>query len=110
MFVKTQFDTIVNLAEFQKIKIEWSEIQSSGNVFHTISAVSEEYSYRPRMGGSVDETDEVPVRTYKSETLAQFPEDKKEKAQEAYQNLFSDLLNGETAFDMANYLFTIELT
>ena len=104
MFVKTQFDTIVNLTEFQKIKIEWHVKQPSGNVFHTISAVSEEYSYHPKVGGSLDETDEVPLRTYKSETLAQFPEDKTEKAQEAYRDLFSGLLNGETAFDMTNYL------
>ena len=100
MFVKTQFDTIVNLAEFDKVKIEWHEEQSSGNVLHVISAVSEEYSYRPRMGGSVDIADEVPVRTYKSETLAQFSQDEADQAADAYLDLFTALLQGKTAFDM----------
>lgn len=103
MFVKTQFDTIVNLSEFQKIKIKWHEKQSSGNVFHVISAVSEEYSYRPRMGGSVEETDEVPVRNYKSETLAQFPVGMEKQAEFVYTDLFNALLNRETAFDMTDY-------
>lgn len=103
MFVRTQFDTIVNLSEFQKIKIEWHVKQPSGNVFHTISAVSEEYSYHPKVGGSIDETDEVPLRTYKSETLAQFREDMKEKAEETYNDLFTALLNGEAAFDLKTF-------
>ena len=104
MFVKTQFDKIVNLAEFEKIKMEWSVKQDSGNTLHIISAVSEEYSYRPRMGGSVEETDEVPMRTYKSETLAQFRKDMTEKAEEAYNELFTALFQGQTAFDMTDYL------
>ena len=104
MFVKTQFETIINLAEFQKIKIEWSERQSSGSVFHTISAVSEEYSYKPQMGGSVEVAGEIPTRTYKSETLAEFPKDMTEKAKEAYNSVFSALLQGETAFDMTDYI------
>ena len=103
MFVRTQFETIVNLAEFQEIKIEWHVKQSSGSVFHTISAVSDEYSYRPEVGGSVDKMAEVPVRTYKSATLANFPEDMKDEAKFAYQDLFTALLNGETAFDMTSY-------
>ena len=103
MFVKTQFETIVNLTEFEKIKIEWSERQSSGNIFHTISAVSEEYSYRPMVGESIEISAEVPMRTYKSETLAQFPESRGEKAQDAYNSLFVALFQGKTAFDMTNY-------
>lgn len=104
MFVRTQFDTIVNLAEFQKVRIGWSEKQSSGSVFHVISAVSEEYSYRPRMGGSVDQMDEIPVRTYKSETLAQFPEDQNKEAERAYNDLFVGLREGKTVFDMTVYI------
>ena len=43
-YVKTQFETIINLTEFQRIKIEWHVEQPSGNVFHIISAESEEIS------------------------------------------------------------------
>ena len=93
MFVRTQFETIVNLAEFQKIKIEWHAKQDSGNAFHIISAVSEEYSYRPKVGGSVDIADEVPVRTYKSETLAQFPEDMGKQVEFVCNDMFNALLN-----------------
>ena len=104
MFVKTQFETIVNLTEFEKVKIEWSERQSSGNIFHTISAVSEEYSYRPMIGAeSIEVSAEVPMRTYKSETLAQFPESMTEKAKDAYNSLFAALFQGKTAFDMTDY-------
>ena len=105
MFVKTQFETIVNLTEFEKIKIEWSERQPSGNIFHTISAMSEEYSYRPRVGGSVDISDEAPMRTYKSETLAQFPKDMTEEAKKAFNDLFKKLRSGASAFDISRYAF-----
>ena len=100
MFVKTQFDTIVNLADFDKIKIEWSVKQDSGNVFHVISVVSDEYSYKPMVGGSIDTASEVPVVTRKSETLAQFQQDMAEQAKNAYIGLFEALLQGKTAFDM----------
>ena len=104
MFVKTQFETIVNLTEFEKVKIEWYKKQNTGNVFHTISAVSEEYSYRPKVGVSVDIADDVPVRTYKNTTIAQFPENMQEKAQTAYDSLFNALFQGKTAFDMTDYI------
>ena len=104
MFVKTQFETIVNLTEFEKIKIEWSERQSSGSIFHTISAISEEYSYRPKVGGSVDVSDEVPLRTYKSVALAQFPESMTGQAKRAFNDLFLKLDSGASAFDISQYV------
>ena len=100
MFVKTQFNTIVNLAEFDKIEIELDVKQDSGDICHIISAVSEEYSYRPRIGGSVDIADEVPVRTYKSERLAQFSKDLKDLAEKRYDELFDALSQGKTVFDI----------
>ena len=104
MFVKTQFETIINLTEFEKIKIEWSERQPSGSIFHTISAISEEYSYRPKVGGSVDIADEVPLRTHKSETLAQFRENMTEQAERAFNDLFLELHKGTSAFDLSKYI------
>ena len=104
MFVKTQFETIVNLTEFERIKIEWSEKQPSSNIFHTISAMSEEYSYRPMVGESIEKSAEVPIRTYKSETLAQFPEGMKGQAERAFNDLFRELHNGTSAFDISQYV------
>lgn len=97
MFVKTQFETIINLAEFEKIKIEWHVRQDSGNVFHIISAGSREIM-------NPTGVNESPTSVSKSETLAQFSEDKKEKAKNAYDELFTALLQGDTAFDMTDYL------
>ena len=86
MFVKTQFDTIINLAEFEKIKVEWSvKSPNSKNVHNTISAVSEG----------------------KCEILAQFKENMADETGNAYQDLFSALLAGDTAFDMTHYLSAI---
>ena len=93
MFVRTQFETIVNLAKFDKIKIEWHVKQDSGNVLHIISAVSEEMIQRTSVN-------EYPTKVSKSETLAQFPEDKGDQAHDAYIDLFTNLLQGETAFDL----------
>ena len=105
MFVKTQFETIVNLTEFEKIKIEWSERQPSGNIFHTISAISEEYSYTGMMGTKIDEVAaEPPIRTYKSVTLAQFPEGMTGQAKRAFNDLFLELHNGASAFDLSQYV------
>lgn len=93
MFVRTQFDTIVNLAEFDKVKIEWSVRESSGSVFHKISAVSYQ---------TIDSTgiDEPRKQVSKYEPLAQFSENMDEEAKNAYDELFTVLLNKETAFDM----------
>lgn len=104
MFVKTQFGTIVNLAKFDKIKIEWSVKQDSETTVHIISAVSDEYSCHSRVGDNVEEIKEVPVRTYKSETLAQFPQDMAEQANFACHDLFNALLNRKSVFDMTGYL------
>ena len=97
MFVKTQFDTIINLAEFEKIKIEWSvKSPNSENVHHIISAVSEERSAPIGVSGTS-------TRTSKSETLALFPQDMTKQAKNAYEYLFTALFQGETAFDMTHY-------
>ena len=84
MYVKTQFNTIVNLAKFEKIKIRWSvKARDSNKVYHMIYAVSEE--------------------TSKSETLAQFRQNMEEQAKNAYEYLFTALFQGKTAFDMTHY-------
>ena len=102
MFVKTQFDTIVNLSEFQKIKIEWYVKQPSGNTFHVISAVSEEII-------TPTGVNKHPKHVSKSETLAQFSEDMKTQTDFVYTALFNALLNGDTAFDMTDYLEASEI-
>ena len=97
MFVKTQFDTIINLAEFEKIKIEWSvKSPNSENVYHIIYAVSEKRSDPIGVSGTS-------TRTSKSETLAQFPQSMEEQAKNAYEYLFTALFQGKTAFDMTDY-------
>lgn len=96
MFVKTQFETIVNLADFGKIKIEWNQKQETGGVFHVISAASE---------GWINPTslDESPKRVSKRETLAQFPENKSDRAGDAYIDLFIALEEKRNTFDMTEY-------
>ena len=103
MFVRTQFETIVNLTEFDKIKIEWYKRQESGSVFHTISVVSEEYSQRLTPERHIEVSSEGPMRTYKSETLAQFRQEMKGEAQAAYQDLYNALKSGNTTFDIGQY-------
>ena len=100
MFVKTQFNTIVNLAEFDKIEIELDVKQDSGDICHIISAVSEEYSYKPKVGESIESMSEVPVVTRKSERLAQFSENLKDLAEKRYDELFDALSQGKTVFDI----------
>ena len=97
MFVKTQFDTIVNLAEFDKIKVEWSVKQDSGSVLHVISAESEEV-IKP------EGVNEHPKHVVKSATLAQFREDMQNQAEFMYTALFNALSDKENvAFDMTDY-------
>ena len=93
MFVKTQFETVVNVANFDKIKIEWHVKNGSENVHHIISAVSEE-RHQPQSVG------EPSVIVSKSETLAEFPEDMADEAQRRYHLFFQSLLEGETGFDI----------
>lgn len=100
MHVKTQFDTIINLTEFQKIKKKMYDKQPSGTVFHTISAVSEE---RSKME-SPHPQDAYVTSISSSATLAAFPEDMKEEIEWAYQRLFTALADGEPAFDMTLYV------
>lgn len=86
MLVKTHFNTIVNIAEFDKIEIRYNvKSQKTDNVYHIIEAVSES-------------------ATTKIKPLAQFySADMQDKAQKAYDDLFSALLSKETAFDMTQY-------
>lgn len=80
MFVKTQFEAIINLAHFERIDIEWSrKSEGSSNVYHLICAKSEHRG---------------------NETLAQFPSDRSDEVQPAFEDLFQALLKGETAFNM----------
>ena len=84
---------MVNVAHFSKIKIEWSVKETgSTNAYHKIVAVSEFISENG--------LPQIPAQ----ETLAQFPEDMKDRTQEAYDDLYSTLYNGKRAFDMTNYL------
>lgn len=94
MFVRTQFDTIVNLAEFDKVKIEWSVKQSSGSVFHVISAVSDQTIASRGV-------DDPRKQVSKYAKLAEFSENMDDEAQDAYDDLFTALLNKETAFDIS---------
>ena len=99
MYVKTQFETIINLTEFQRIKFERHDKQRSGTVFHTISAVSEESSRTLAVPRSS-------TTTSKFATLAAFPENMKVEAELAYNALFSALANGKPAFDMTGFFPT----
>ena len=104
MFVKTQFDTIVNLSEFGRVKLQLNVKQDSGDILHIISAVSEEYSYKPKIGVSIDIADDAPTRTVKVVRLAEFPENSKELAEGKYNGLFSALSQGKTVFDISESL------
>ncbi|MCE2403080.1 hypothetical protein J4G08_19660 [Candidatus Poribacteria bacterium] len=92
MFVKTQFDTIVNIAKYDKINIEICV--KSGNCI--TEAVCEEKHAGPL---SKEESGIIS----KCEPLAQFPQDKIHQAKVAYDDLFSAILSKETAFDMTHY-------
>ena len=103
MFVRTQFNTIVNLAEFDKVKLELDVKQDSGDVLHIISAVSEEYSYRLKAGEGVNVAGEIPVRTHKIEVLAKYKEDWKDLANRRYDELYSALSHGKPVFHIAPF-------
>ena len=96
MYVKTQFETMINLTKFQRIKFESYDKQPSGTVFHTISAVSEERSDPIAVPGTS-------TKTSKFATLAAFPEDMKREAEWAYNSLFTALSEGKPTFDMTEY-------
>lgn len=91
MFVMTEFNTIVNLAEFDKIKIEFDVEQDSGDVLHIISAVSEEM-IKPTG------VNEYPKHVLKSKTLLQGSKDAKALVERAYNRLFCALEQGKIAF------------
>ncbi|MDE0086705.1 MAG: hypothetical protein OXU23_13385 [Candidatus Poribacteria bacterium] len=97
MFVKTQFDTIVDVSKYDKIIIERHAKDDNNILHHVISAVSEKYHI------SSETTNGEPVITSKSATIAQFQESQEDRAQRAYDMLFQALLLGNTAFDMTQY-------
>lgn len=97
MFVKTQFETIVDISKFDKIEIEWHYTEESGVVHHIISAVSEKWHTSP------ESTNGEPVVTSKSVRLAQFQANNEDRARVAYDMIFQALLLGNTALDMTHY-------
>ena len=103
MFVKTQFETMVNLAIYSKINLQWHwKDKNSNNVYHKISAEIEQQS-DPIM--DLTGKPEYKTTVYSTvTTLALFPEDKNDQAHKAYDDLFNALINGDTAFDMTVYL------
>ena len=96
MFVKTEFNTIVNLAKFDKVKLELDVKQDSGDVLHIISAVSEEKI----MPTGVNEH---PKHVLKSEKLAEYKKDWKDLAEKGYDNLYNALSQGKTVFHLAPF-------
>lgn len=93
MFVRTQWTTIVNLAEYSKIKIDYS-IQSevSDNVFdriwvENIHVVNEEGKEK-----SIEQM------------LLEIPSDREHLSNTAFEDLFKALSDGERTFDMSVYL------
>ena len=103
MYVKTQFETMVNLANFSKINLDWHwKDKNSGNVYHKISAAVDQQS-EPIM--DLTGKPEYKTTVYSTvTTLALFPQDKQDQAQSAYDDLFDALLNGEKAFDISMYV------
>lgn len=99
MFVITKYDTVVNIANYDKIEIKFScrpKNANSGPVYHVIHAVSESATVPNRES-------ESPLITSKLETLAHFKDKAKEKAQNAYNLLCQALLEEAKAFDMKKY-------
>lgn len=94
MFVKTQFDTIVNVTNYDMIKIEFDvKDEYSGNVYHIISVVSES---RPNPSAA--------FVTVKEQTIAQFKGEDEKLAEKAYRKLYHNLQEGKPAFDMTSFL------
>lgn len=103
MYVKTQFENMVNLANFSKINLDWHwQDKNSGNVYHKISAVVDQQS-EPIM--DLTGKPEYKSTVYSTvTTLALFPQNKQDQAKSAYDDLFEALLNGDKAFDMSKYV------
>ncbi|MDE0313834.1 MAG: hypothetical protein OXM61_02950 [Candidatus Poribacteria bacterium] len=78
MFVKTQFDTIVDVSKYDNITIERHARDENHILHHVISAVSEKYHI------SSENTNGKPVVTSKSVMIAQFQESMESRAQRAY--------------------------
>lgn len=86
MFVKTQFEKVVNVAQFDTIEIQWYK-QESENLYHRIVAVS----------GQNDT---------KSEVLAEFSKDESDRTtvENVYDRLWDALLGGKHGFDITYHL------
>ena len=94
MFVKTQFNTIVNLAHYSKIYIDYSvKSPNSDNVYHEISV-------------SLEDNVDGHMKNVREKTLALIPEklpNSGDFAKAAFDDLFEAILNNEAAFDISNY-------
>ena len=99
MFVKTQFETIVNLAYYSKVYIDYAvNSPISDNIYHEISATLE------------DNDDDGNIKNIRKKTLALIPADKPhlpnsgELARTAFNDLFKAMLdNSKSAFDISGY-------
>lgn len=97
VFVKTQFETIVNLAYYTKIHIDYYvKSPNSDNVYHEIFVTLEDNEN----GG---------IKDVRKNTLALIPADRKEFpnsgdiAKKAFNDLFEAMLNNKSAFDISIY-------
>ena len=97
MFVKTQFDTIVNLAHYSKNYIDYSvKSPTSNNIYHEITA-------------TLEDNDNGGIKIVREKTLALIPANRKElpdsgeNAKAAFNPLFEAILNNESAFDISGY-------
>ena len=95
MFVRTQFNTIVNLAKFQQITMEVGEVDDY--IFYKIYAESKE-TIRENAGSLTTVSNSL-TTVSKSVKLAQIRSDK-EKAQKIYNQLFDALSQGCPTFDI----------
>ena len=99
MFVKTQFETIVNLAYYSKVYIDYAvKSPNSDNIYHEISATLE------------DNDDDGSIKNIRKKTLALIPADKLhlpnsgELAKTAFNDLFKAIQdNSKSAFDISGY-------
>ena len=97
MFVKTQFETIVNLAHYSKIYIDYFvKSPNSNNVYHEISV-------------SLEDNIDGHIKNVREKTLALIPANRQELpnsgdiAKKAFDELFEAILNNESAFDISIY-------
>ena len=94
MFVKTVFETIVNLANCDRIELDfYKKRPTDENSYHEIRAVF----------GNRDERDREKVLIHFQITPKMTEEERnqvRDLAQNAYNNLYLSLFNGDNTFDM----------